>query len=410
MDGIQGNPNYRNFGTLPKRYMQPSLSSIDRYIDSTVDVSELIAKKYEKTTVSHYNIYSVNPLFFSSFFDAKDVSAFHNNETEAQRVATAFTLQTFFTGRTDKYATQNKVPNARGRCSYHAQNPSKSISDLIFDHIDGKETCGFYCIDENDMCHYACADLDDHEMVNPQLDEVRKLVDFCESKNIPVLVEASGSPNSFHVWIPIIPAKTYTVYKFMKQLIHDSGVKCKETFPKQKSLATCGRGYGNFVKMPLGINRTSGVRSYFLDPKTLQPVKSIIISKVLKLCELEIVEETEEVIASTSTELHSKLPDGFRPCLKAALEKNLVGPDGHLTRVAIASEAFRCGFSVEEAVVLFQGQSDFNYNTTRVNLQYFYDKGYHRFGCDKLRTECQMYIDCSNCTCNVQHGMAESTA
>jgi hypothetical protein len=351
-----------------------------------------------------------NRWFFSTFSDVQGLVLHHNPENEQQRIESAYTLQTLFTGRKNKIALQNKVPGNKGRCGYAAKNPSKPISEYVFEHIDGKETYGFYCIDENDLCHYACIDLDDHKCVSSKVSDVKKLVEFCESKNIPVLVEASGSPNSFHVWIPIVPEKTYTVHKFLKQLVHDADIKDVEVFPKQKSLATCGKGYGNFVKMPMGINRTSGVRSYFLDPKTLQPVKSITISKVLKLCELEIVEETEEVTSSTSTELHRKLPDGFRPCLKAALEKNLVGPDGHLTRVAIASEAFRCGFSVEEAIALFQGQSDFNYSTTRTNLQCIYEKEYHRFGCDKLKTECQMYIDCSNCTCDVQHGMAESTA
>jgi hypothetical protein len=230
------------------------------------------------------------------------------------------------------------------------------------------------------------------------LENLKCLIAFCEAKNIPVLVEASGSPGSFHVWIPIVPAPTYTVHKFMKQLLHDAGIKDAEVYPKQKSLKSCGRSCGNFVKMPLGINRSSGVRSYFLDPKTLQPVSCVEVTKVLKLCELLIADSpVSDDSLGSQVRSQSPLNMPFRPCLQAALTTDLSGSQGHLMRVAIASEAYRLGYSLDEAIALFQDQSDFNYSTTRDNLQYIYGREYRRFGCEKLRSNCQIYVNCSNC-------------
>ena len=109
-----------------------------------------------------------------------------------------------------------------------------------------------------------------------------KLSHFLLDHNLPVIVEKMTSHDSYHIWIPIIPTKTHTVYKFVRQVLHDAGVK-GDAYPKQKSIYNCHKSCGDFLTLPLGINSEKIGISEFIDPRTLEPVGLAIVDKVVRL-------------------------------------------------------------------------------------------------------------------------------
>jgi DNA primase len=77
-------------------------------------------------------------------------------------------------------------------------------------------------------------------------------------------IEESGSPDSFHVHVPIWPTDVETVHRFVKAVLAVMKKKRPdldwdiEAFPKQ---ATSKSPFGSNVKLPLSINRRTGIRS-----------------------------------------------------------------------------------------------------------------------------------------------------
>jgi len=96
-------------------------------------------------------------------------------------------------------------------------------------------------------------------------DQVARVVAVLREYGIPFLLEASGSPDSYHIWIPLTRTRTYNAYRFIRQINAEAGVKC-EAWPKQKAV----KGYGNLVKISICCNQKTGNRSVFLDPDTFQ--------------------------------------------------------------------------------------------------------------------------------------------
>ena len=123
------------------------------------------------------------------------------------------------------------------------------IPSLIEKHLEGSEVIGFYPFDAQDQCYYCAIDLDDHD--GPQSDNAMKLSQFLLDHNLPVIVEKLTSHDSYHIWIPIIPTKTHTVYKFVRQVLHDAGVK-GDAYPKQKSICNCHKSCGDFLTITSG--------------------------------------------------------------------------------------------------------------------------------------------------------------
>jgi hypothetical protein len=76
----------------------------------------------------------------------------------------------------------------------------------------------------------------------------------------------------------------------------------------------------------------------------------------------------------------------FRSCLRSILDSGhcLEGSEGNEIRVAIGSEARFAGFTLDEAVMLFQNVPDFDETISRNYLEYIYRGPYNRYRCDTL--------------------------
>ena len=127
---------------------------------------------------------------------------------------------------------------------------------------------------------WICFDIDPQNHENPE-EIAKKIIARCLDVfgENAVLLEASRPPDkSYHIWVFIdTPIPAYTAKFLGKRILEDCKLENAgvELFPKQIEIKQ--GGYGNAVKLPLGIHRKYGKQSCFLDSKTLEPISSEVL-------------------------------------------------------------------------------------------------------------------------------------
>jgi hypothetical protein len=339
---------------------------------------------------------------------------YNNPHDDFEVVCSSAVLTSLLAARFDCFGAQSYEPDEAGRYDYRKHLTSQRWLPVTMKrHIRGEITIGLYQISLEDTVKWICFDIDDHEGergAEAVRTEVRKLLVVLNKYGIPFLLEASGSPNSYHVWVLLKPTKTHNAHRFSRQIKSEAGIDC-EVFPKQKSLNKDSK-YGNLVKVPLGINRKTGVKSQFLDPKTFEPYMGVVpIPGIISLRDIDEREEATGIEGKgkrtkqnreKAIRTPTRLGQDLRPCMKALLESStlLEGSEGHIMRVAIAAEARNIGLTIEPAIELFRDQSDFKVEITRKHIDYIYREGYHPYSCSKLRDQCRSLVKpyCAGCT------------
>lgn len=337
---------------------------------------------------------------------------FSGYEEDREKVAAFLAL--YFCHRTDFYAFQ--VFNKQAK-KWNFINTHGDLNDYAFELIkkhlradvsglDRRFTMGVYQIDpEKDTVAWICFDFDRHNPTDPDpKSEVQKLLAVLEKYSVPYLLEASGSPDSYHVWIFLEPTMTRNAYFFSRLLKKVAKVDC-EVWPKQQSYSgRSGKDFGNLVKLPLAFHNKTGRRSCFLDPETFEPLEEITFPGLVRLFEQpKPVGGVKPKPKSKSAHSEATIIGNadFRPCLKGVLEsgQTLEGSEGHEMRVDIAIEAKCAGMSVDEAVNLFRNLPDFNETVTRGHVKNIYSHSYKRRRCDTILDKSKNIIlpHCQNC-------------
>ncbi len=255
--------------------------SIQEYIDRTQSVKSLMDYRKNSGKSIHfpyiYNTYNRGNVDFLGNSDA--LSLYNHPCNNGELEATSSAMATLFAGRLDCHACKGKNPGKDGEYGSRRTETTTDLRSLIKMHLNGSETIGFYPFDTEDLCYYCAID-------TLERDNAMKISHFLLDNCLPVLVEKLASPGSYHIWIPIIPAKTHTVYKFARQLLHDAGVKDVDVYPCQKSIDSCHKGScGDLLMLPLGIDQEKNRMSEFVDPRTFEPVDLVIVEKVIRLRE-----------------------------------------------------------------------------------------------------------------------------
>jgi hypothetical protein len=320
-------------------------------------------------------------------------------------------LALYFCHRTDCYAVQmyNKLQDKwvyypKDGC-LNDYNLELITAHLRADEIglDRRFTMGVYQIDpKTDTVSWICFDLDRHNLEDPDPKEsVQRILAVLGSYCVPYLLESSGSPDSYHVWVFLVPTKTNNAYEFSRWIERSAKVKC-EIWPKQRGYSDRrGKDYGNLVKLPLAYHNKTGQRSIFLDPVTFEPMEYVQLPGLVRLFEYPIGTKAKERSQQKKpTQSNSEYPE-FRSCLKAILESqnSLEGADGNEMRVVIGTEAKCSELTLDEAVKLFQNLPDFNEAITRNYLEYIYRGPYKRYRCDKILDKASSLISpyCRKC-------------
>lgn len=165
--------------------------------------------------------------------------------------------------------------------------------ELLEKHVKGLLTIGTYQISKDDTVRWVCFDPDTHNGETDTLEKLDRLLAVLKKYGIPLLLEASGSIKSYHIWVFLYETKTYNAYRFCRQVKAEADTKDVESFPKQKRLNKNGK-YGNQVKVPICINQKSRGRSAFLDPDTMEPLDGLITHPgLVKLLEVPDLDETK---------------------------------------------------------------------------------------------------------------------
>jgi predicted transcriptional regulator len=187
---------------------------------------------------------------------------------EALRKEVAKALYRFFVIRNDTYAVQKEDKS-------YARVSEPLTSELIEkEHLEGRITVGTYNLNKENRVKWLCFDIDPkNAQENPleiSMKLYRKCAELFHAKS--VLLEASRyNDPSFHVWVffePEIPA--YAARFLGNRVLEKCGNPNVELFPKQDEIEE--DGFGNLMKIPLGLHQQEKKWSCFLNPDTSEPL------------------------------------------------------------------------------------------------------------------------------------------
>lgn len=200
---------------------------------------------------------------------------FHSMRREEELLSRFLGL---FQGREDCFARQWADRKAATQ-GYIPVRRAMVIAD-VRDHVRGLRTYGIYLLQRDSRVRLAVVDADlttrfragnlkaeDRNTVRREKSYLLdRLPEVARRNGLPCLVEFSGG-KGFHFWFffrdPVAAAAARQALQQVAQRVGpDLSCFTLEVFPKQDQLA--GKGLGNLVKLPLGIHRGTGKRSFFV--------------------------------------------------------------------------------------------------------------------------------------------------
>ncbi|MFP4423273.1 MAG: CRISPR-associated primase-polymerase type A1 [Desulfococcaceae bacterium] len=182
-----------------------------------------------------------------------------------------------FAGRPDAFARQWADRDAN-RQGYRPVRRALTGADLR-GHLDGTATLGIYLLDAESQVRAAALDADlvpalrDPKRSRTAAGRVRAELNFlakrirslARERGISPVIEFSGG-KGYHFWFlfsrPVPAADARRLLNGLAGAVSgDLSAFSLEVFPKQDRLS--GKGLGNLLKLPLGVHRMSGRRSWF---------------------------------------------------------------------------------------------------------------------------------------------------
>ena len=358
---------------------------------------------------NHYTINSQNHCILPTIMYRENAAKlgiynFPTNENEIS--STTGSLYSLFVNRTDHYAQQFK--NSKSGKWEFSKVRGELTEKRIGQHIAGEITTGVYQIALDDTVTWCCDDFDSHNGETDTRERVAKVVGVLRNYSIPFLLEASGSMDSYHLWIFLSRTCTYNAYRFIRQINSEAGVD-PECWPKQKRLNK-NNHFGNLVKLPVCYHNKSESRSAFIDADTFEPLEGPITHPgLVHLLEIpDLSESSSEGMPKVSTRYEiDKMPCSNKTldyCMQRALDEkvSLQGSEGHHLRLAIAIKAQHIGLSAEDTTLLFQNQKDYDHDLSQNKVLETWSYNYSPWSCYTLRDKCGNLIKgyCRSCPFN----------
>lgn len=183
-----------------------------------------------------------------------------------------------FQGREECFARQwaDRREGTQGYVPVRRPMTAKDIRD----HLSGSKTYGIYLLQSDSRVRVAVVDADlvarfrsgshgpeDRKLLSGEKRYLLgRLPEISREKGMPCLAEFSGG-KGFHFWYlfsgPVAASDArQALGEITRHVAGDLTCFNLEVFPKQDRLA--GKGFGNLVKLPLGIHRATGKPSFFL--------------------------------------------------------------------------------------------------------------------------------------------------
>jgi len=183
-----------------------------------------------------------------------------------------------FRGREDAFARQ-WADREQGKQGY-VPVPRPMLAEDIREHLQGRKTYGIYLLTGDNMAWTGVIDVDliqrlrDREEAKKEREAIRReaiyvfrrIRELAAKAGLTCIPEVSGG-KGYHYWFPAEePVEAGTMKTALQALAREiaGDIKCfaLEIFPKQDALK--GKGYGNLVKLPLGVHRRTGGKSGFI--------------------------------------------------------------------------------------------------------------------------------------------------
>lgn len=201
-----------------------------------------------------------------------------------------------FRGREDCFARQWADKKAGTQGYVPVRRPMEAAD--VLDHLRGHKTYGIYLLQQDSRVRLAVIDADlaprfreaplkapDRDLLQREKTYlVKRLLDLSRRHGLPPLVEFSGG-KGYHFWYffaePVAAAAARSaLQQLVKMLAADLSCFNLEVFPKQDRVD--GKGLGNLVKLPLGLHRLSGRRSFFLHLQDRSPAAQLELLKAIR--------------------------------------------------------------------------------------------------------------------------------
>jgi len=184
-------------------------------------------------------------------------------------------IKDLFFVREDCYARQYLLQNGK---KAFACVKEPLTTELLQDHLDQKDFLGTYNLDIQNKVKWGVFDFDLN--TSDDFSNAKILYSFLKESGFNPLIEKSaGGEFKVHIWIfskELIPA--VQMKDFLERACQKSGVTPHEIFPKQTELDS--GGFGNLLKLPLGLHLVTKERSVFLDDKfqIMDDFKALLIA------------------------------------------------------------------------------------------------------------------------------------
>lgn len=200
-------------------------------------------------------------------------------ERHHRRVAAVQRFMGLFAGREDCFARQwaNRKEKKNG---YVPERRPLTPADLE-EHFNGRKTYGIYLMQADGRIRTAVIDADLNKALRGQtarsgererirreaVHMISRIKELSRACGADPLVEFSGT-KGYHFWyffkgpVDCSPVRA-ALSGLVRQVAPDLTAFSLEVFPKQDRPG--GKGFGNLVKLPLGVHRANGKRSFFMD-------------------------------------------------------------------------------------------------------------------------------------------------
>jgi len=248
--------------------------------------------------------------------------------TEEEVRAIVPLLERFFVHRRDTYTVQ--LPEGG-----YNRVPRPLEPGALRRHLLGEVTIGVYQA-EKGAVRWNCFDLDegDRDRLREKVSALRRAALEAGVPPEAMLVEDSGRRGA-HLWIFFSePVPVRAARLLGLEILERSGVTGAELFPKQEEVPP--DGFGNLVKLPLGIHRVSGRRAVFVDPETLEPLGWRPLERVRPWAVPTELLERLSSRAPPPKEFSPLLAEGDLPCWVRLSEGRVPEGRRHLAAFALA--------------------------------------------------------------------------
>ncbi len=248
------------------------------YYKHTLNILMEIGRKDKALNLANIAFEKTKDKYFKEIFKTDLEKIEHKDFNISENLI--IMMLNLFAGREGAYARQWK--NSEGHCGYMPVNEHLN-EKVIKNHLLGNISVGIYQLRTDSTVNWICFDVDiqksilkeassDNDLWKRALLNAKntavKIYDECAKFDIDSYIEFSGY-KGYHIWIflekPIVARMAKKFGNILISKIIPEKNCSIEVFPKQNFVKA--DGYGNLVKLPLGIHIFNGKRSYFINSK-----------------------------------------------------------------------------------------------------------------------------------------------